>query len=236
MGLRALTPQRPERLTLQGGLRVGPRTYLCDQPPDLLVPATGTVQGLLVDGVQVAVGGEQAGTFSLASLALDPGSHSVSLGDQQVSVEVVAYVHTEGTGGTAGFPLVRRDGRDVLGPFSGDVSGSGSALRGALLSGGSVDDRPAVARVPPGVTLHVLTDEGCLYEVPRTVPVWVQKVGLQPSYVDAREATAGVPGSPAFLIFRPTARRLEILEVPSATTCRSRRVHNPAFGRNQIPR
>ena len=175
-------------------------------------------QSLLIDDSLIAIAENHPDTLPLAPLALDPGRHTVSLDDQQLTLTLVPFVRATATHGTASFPLVEVAGRCVLGPFSRDAD-TVAALRGAVLNSDDVEGRPVVARIPPNAALYVLTEDGHLYAASRGAPSWVQRVGLQPCYLDALEVTEGIPGAPAFLIYR-ASRRVHALELPPTSAMR----------------
>jgi hypothetical protein len=213
-GLGDRMPRRAPELELAGGLQVGPGSYLCDQPPDVLVPVGEDVRILQVDDTPYELG-PTATVFPLGPLALNPGRHLVRLGEQSIPLTLTSYVNEVAKGGSAGFPLVTFGPRKVIGAFSTDPRQLGHALSGALLRDGSTVGRPVVTWVGDQAVLHLLTDEGRIYPITRTAPRWLRRVSLPCDYVDAQEVAAGVPGSPAFLLVRQVpGGRLRTVEIP----------------------
>lgn len=210
--------RRGPELKLVGGLRVGPSTYLCDQPPDILVPAGEGVRTLEVDGTPYALG-PGCNELPLAPLTLDPGHHLVRYGGMSISLALTSYVNEVARAGKAGFPLIPLGERKVVGAFATDTRQLSELLSGALLRDGSAKGQPVVAWVGDRAVLHVLTDEGVIYPVTRIAPRWLRRVSLPSDYVDVQEATAGVPGTPAFLLARQApGSRLRTVEIPPDET------------------
>lgn len=195
-GLPALRVRQPVRLELDGGLRVGPRTYLCDHPPVLLVPPSETARSLVVDGRQGLPLEPQETHADIGELVLDPGTHTIECDGRRTSISLVPFVRAVADGGLAvEFPYVHAEAATAT-----------LTLSGAVLRPGTGEHLPVVVRLSDREEAVLLTADGACRRLPRPTAGWIRDLGLREDYLDVRDAACGVNLSDAFLMVRRSAR------------------------------
>lgn len=167
---------RPD-LTLEGGLALGPRSYLDGHPPAL-------VAGALEEPLELTIDGETGGNvqpFSRYELdGLEPGAHAIEAGPASFEFELVGRGLREAIGTLRvdlGDPPLYRNGAAPSG--RGARPGVGPWVCGPLLEGIDKPARPAPVLLRTNAPVLALYRDGTVAGCSRPQPRgWQRQAGL----------------------------------------------------------
>lgn len=156
-----------------GGLRLAAAVWLLDHPPqitaDVPEPAPVTINGHARGDI------DSGRPLTLDVIAGHPGVHRVEVGEQELTVELVARGKRDGVG-TLGFDADPRRVHAGAQPLRANV---GQRIIGPLVLPTPVDAAPASLIVRYRATVDVIDDDGSVRSLgPPTPAAWLDHVGL----------------------------------------------------------
>ncbi|GIG58527.1 hypothetical protein Lfu02_28990 [Longispora fulva] len=202
-----------QRISVVGGLPIGPHTYLVGGEPDVDLPVGG-LSSVRFDGEMLSIAPNQR-RVSLSEFIPEPGDHVFSSEFGRIRFQTISFARETARTGRLARPIRPHDAGYEFGEPARDGAAHAASLSGADLRGVSIPEALTV-RCPPGGECLVLTAEGDIRQVWPSTPQWLREIGLEPASVDVMHTIRSSFSHAAYFVVRSGLQHVKhVLAIPS---------------------